>query len=154
MSLYLYTNKDEISPNIPLILGNNTYFNKVGVIPDTELVRKVLAEIEKAEYVSADMFRERSVLKILLDKTKLSGSTKALLNVLNNSNLCFNIQSCGRNILPFIFQLPVGHVYWGKPIVPIVGDWKCDVIFQGKHFTQSQDLRESITDYGDTISLE
>lgn len=104
--LLIYDSLGEIPDTIKYVKDNDFYFDAKTKLVYSDLVVKVLEEIDKVQYVSEFTFLSRNVQLGSLNKNLLSTGSKTLLNIVSDSSVCFDVCECGVNVLDFchIFQ--------------------------------------------------
>ena len=134
MSLQFYVKKPD---NVQTIISNDTYFDAHTNIPDTELGKRILKEIDGAEYISPNTYQSNYDGYGPLDKQCLSTGTKTLFNIMQNPQICFNLTECGINVLKLLPFIHNGMVYADEyvPILTTEDNLTCDITVGEKHFT-------------------
>jgi len=140
MSLHIYERVEDIPEDVKYIKVNDLFFNLKTVLLDTAFTRRVLSEIDEAEYVDQWGFRGRTEHLGKLDKYMLSTGAKTVLNVQQFPEYCFNLAECGNNAKRLIVKLKQGNVLWQNPILIIASDTECDIEFRGRHFDDVLDM--------------
>lgn len=141
MSLHIYTSKEQIPENVKYIKINDAYFDVRTDIPDSELSRKILKEIDKAEYVNDKVFKGRTEAFGNLDKSMLSTGTKTLFNIIMHPKVCFDVLECGVNALNNLPYIQEGHILWEYPMTfPDESAIPCDIICDDKHYSEFFDF--------------
>ena len=98
MPLIVYTNKKDVEDSgKDLIMINDLFFDAETVLKNSELVSKILEDIDKAKYNSDLTFIGRTKELGALNKSMLSTGTKTLLNIIQHPDKCFNVCECGNN---------------------------------------------------------
>lgn len=144
MSLVIYTNVDDVeSSGKELIKFNDMFFDIETNLEDTEFTRKVLDAIDKASYNSPFTFTGRTEGLGTLNKNMLSTGAKTLLNIVAHPQKCFDVCECGDNVLSLLPLIPDGSIYWETPVV-VCNDIKCDILCNGKRYTDFYDSLESV----------
>ena len=145
MSLYVYSEKDVIPSNKKLVVNNRAFFGVNSIIPDTALVKDILLGVDEASRVSDTLFNGRNSDVVgEVHKDCLSAGVMTLLNILQHPDTIFSLASCGYNALQFLPRIQEGYVYWDLPVTLYTGDGTCDIIYDGKHFTNFYEFM----DYG------
>lgn len=135
MALNVYLKKEEIPAQLQVINKNDVYFDGYTNLNGSEFEQNVLREIDQAHRVSELTFIGRTTALGALNKSNLSTGSKTLLNIYNNSDICFNVVECGDNALEFLCDLHAGHVLWEMPFINVERDEEtCDIMCRGKHF--------------------
>ena len=142
MSLIVYTSLDK--QNIPkYIIYNDYFFNTETNLSNTELVNKILAEIDEATFNSELTFIGRTKEMGALNKKHLSSGAKTLINIISHPDKCFNVLECGGNALNLLPLITEGQIYWEYPVAAYDGDGKCDIIHNGIHYTDFYEFLNS-----------
>ncbi|MBE5869899.1 MAG: DUF4869 domain-containing protein [Lachnospiraceae bacterium] len=134
MSLNVYLSQKEIPKHLSVIKINDAYFDTHSDIKDTPLIREILKEIDKAEYVNNKVFLGRDKDLGHLNATNLSTGTKTLINILEHPEECFDVSECGTNAQQFFKCITEGNILWKFVDVYPLGSKECDIICDGKHF--------------------
>ena len=151
MSLSVYNRKDDIPENVQYVDNNNLFFNVHTDIPDSELSREILKDIEMAEYAGPKKFKGRTkefgeIYKEYLS-TELgygpSSINQRLAAIKAYPDKCFDLVECGANALDFVAKIHDGHVFWKNIIAFPEGDESCDIDFKGKHYENIIDFLNS-----------
>lgn len=133
MSLTIYDINDKISMNIEKF--NDLFFNANPDIPDSDLVRKLLREIDNAERITDCTFRGRVKYAGELNSINLSTGTKTALNVIKYRDECFDVCECGDNVLKFLLKnVHDGSIFWDYPVVVTDDNFDCDIQYKHRHF--------------------
>ena len=143
MALFIYNSVDKVPNGIKIVKDNDAYFNAKSKLLDNDLVKLVLKRIDEAEYVTEDVFLGRNVDCGNLNKIHLSTGTKTLVNIINFSDICFDVVECGINVfdlLPEISSKVNGHILWKNCIYPFAENSSCDIVYNGKRFTKVFDF--------------
>lgn len=146
MSLTIYSAKYKPPKNINVITQNDVYFNGAVELTNSEIEAKLLSDIDKARYCSERSFYGRSSETVPVDKNLLSTGTKTLLNILNDSELCFDLCECGHNALELLPFITEGKAYWEIPFVAYSDTPDCDIIYGKKHYTNFYDFLDTINE--------
>ena len=145
MALYIYTNKSKVPKDIKIVDFNDNYFNLNTLIQNSDLVKDILALIDKAVYNSDKTFVGRTKELGALNKSMLSTGTKTLLNIIMHPDVCFNTIECGSNALEFIPLIKNGKVLWEIPVLSTIPKDKCDIILnETKYFTDFHSLQKYV----------
>ena len=139
MSLTVYTDKTQIPKDMKFVNYNDKFFMRVA-LKDTESVRDILATIDKAEYHTQSTFIGRDKELGAMYKENLSTGCKILLNITMNPDICFDVIECGPNALEYLAKIRNGNVYWGTPVLHMIGTSECDIIVHGLHFTDFKEF--------------
>lgn len=143
--LTIYTDLAELNKEgKKLIRVNDLFFNMETNLEDSEIVRRILKTIDKAEYNSDLTFIGRTKSLGALNKNMLSTGTKTLLNILKHPDKCFDVCECGNNALSLLPLIKEGNVYWECPAVSYSGNGECDIYYNGKHFNDFYSFLESV----------
>lgn len=138
MSLMIYDSEDNITEKIYKF--NDRFFDIHKSIPDTELVKKELQEIEHAERMSEYTFTGRVKEYGALYSNFLSTGTKTFLNIYKNPDKCFDVCECGSNVMAFILKnITDGKIFWHTPALVTHND-KCDILYKGRRFLSVHDF--------------
>lgn len=144
VSLNFYLQKKDIPAGMQYVLNNNRFFAPCS-LPDTPEVRKVLKDVENAEYTSSTFFTSHTFNLGAVNIMYLSSGAKTVLNVLNNPDICFDIRECGANAQTSILKLKRGNVLLeGLPMEWLGEDEPIDVMLRGRHYTNVVDLLNEI----------
>ena len=139
MSLMIYDNDNKYSGEY--VYSNDMFFTTAYKIPDNELVKKVLIEIDAAERVSDYTFIGRIKEHGALFSNNLSTGVKTCLNIIKYPDICFDVCECGNNVKTFILRhLHDGKIFWNRPIIAVAENFDCDIIYKNKHFSKVCDL--------------
>lgn len=130
--LKIYRTYDEVPKGIRIVRDNNTYFDYNTVLQNNTLTREILYTIDKAQYVSELTVSGRTKALGSLNKQVLSTGTKTILNILNNSNDCFDLSECGDNVLKFLPRVTDGNVIWDMPCLAYCGEPDCNIEYKGE----------------------
>lgn len=144
MSLKIYTKKSDIPKTMKFINYNDKFFNST-FLSDSEVSRRILKEIDHADYNSKDTFVGRDVSIGALNKSYLSTGCKTLLNILANPDICFDVIECGQNALRAMLGISDGNVLWEYPVIIVSEAVDCDVSVNGKNFRDTMKLAEYFT---------
>lgn len=146
MSLTIYSDKHKPPRDIKVITQNDVYFNGSVELMNSEIEAKILGSVDGVRYCSNRSFYGTSSDTVPVDKNQLSTGSKTLLNILNNSELCFDLCECGDNALELIPLITDGKAYWKIPFIAYSGDEQCDIIYGGKHYTNFYDFLGTINE--------
>lgn len=102
------------------IIANDLIFNAYGKISDTDFSRKVLEVVEHGKYLNEFSFISRN--GVVVSKNDLSTGSKTLFNVVDNPNMCVNLDECGYNVFDLLQYIDDGEVFWRYPIANIRND--------------------------------
>lgn len=141
MSLTVYTSRDKVPNNIPVVNNNDVYFVGYSNIPNDTITSRILKEVDGAKRVSDTLFESKFVEGMSLSKDMLSTGAKTLLNITQHHNKCFSTIECGDNALMFLQHLTTGYALVEVCCVPFVDDPKCDIVVDGRLFT---DFNEAV----------
>lgn len=146
MSLYIYTRIEDIANGVKLIRNNDSYFKQT-MLEDTPLVRKVLREIDKAEYSSPLYFVGRDKNMGALNKSCLSTGCKTLLNIIQNPDICFDVIECGPNALELLPEITNGTILWQVPTLVFDSSCDCDIVSNNRHFSNFGDFLDAAEEF-------
>lgn len=107
--LNIYIGKENVPENVFLVYDVDAYFEIAPSINKTELVERVLREVEKAEYVNETTFKDRA--SRYLDVTKMSTGTKALVLCEKFSQYAINFSEVGSNVWQLLAYVDDCKVY-------------------------------------------
>lgn len=133
MSLHVIRNKADLG-NIPFFDCNDLYFSGQ-ILNDNDITRKVLKDIDNAEYNDVGTFIGRDASLGALNKEHLSTGCKTLVNIINNPDKCFSLAECGQNALQELSFITDGYVLWENQMLFMLGDVACDLICDGQHYS-------------------
>lgn len=145
MSLRIYTHKEEIPNGMKFVNYNDLFFNG-GCLRNDTLSRKIMKEIDQAEYSSENTFIGRDKCLGSLNKEHLSTGCKTLLNIVYNPDKCFDVIECGVNALNLLPLIQNGNILWEMPVLHYIGDGDCDIVSQDIHFTKFRDFLKFMMD--------
>lgn len=146
MSLNIYTKKELIPNDMLYISANDPYFNANTPLSDDTLVADIIKNIDGAIRNSEFTFIGREAELGALNKEHLSTGTKTLLNILENPDICFNIEECGVNVLDYIPRIKNGNVFWKHPVHCIDTDGSCDIYLDGKHYVDFYEMVQDVVE--------
>lgn len=136
MSLTVYTSHKEVrDKKIKYIRINDIFFNSFTELTDSKITRIILSTIDKAEHNSKLTFIGRSSDLGALNKNFLSTGSKTLLNIVSHKDICFDVSECGNNALCLLPLIREGYIYWANPVAAYSGDGDCDILYNGKRYT-------------------
>lgn len=144
MSLCIYTSIQDVPSNLGRIVNYNDLYFDGQLLRDTLLVRQLLSEIDRAEYVSPTMILGRDKSLGRLNKSCLSTGCKTLLNVVLSPSKCFDLIECGVNVLQLLPLVTCGHVLWREPSLPRMIIQDCDINYQGLVYHDFLDFLEKV----------
>lgn len=144
MSLAVYTSKDKIPSNIQLICNNDVFFVGYTDIPDDNLTKQLLQNIDGVKRVSDTLFESKFVEGMSLSKDMLSTGTKTLLNITQHPDKCFSTIECGENALTCLKSITTGHALVEVCCISYVDDPVCDITVNGRPFTDFNEAVECI----------
>lgn len=147
----IFDSLEKIPKNIKYVKDNDAYFDAKSKLLDTDLVRFILETIDNAKYVSESTFLGRNIKSGNLNKMYLSTGTKVLLNIINNSNVCFDVIECGVNVLdliPYISNKVEGYIFWRDCLYPFADNFDCDIYFNGKRYSKVFDFMLAVSERG------
>lgn len=145
MSLNIYTSINNIPKDLSIISYNDKFFNSVPLSNDI-ISSHIMKKIDNAVYESENTFIGRDSKLGSLNKEHLSTGCKTLLNVIQHPDKCFDIIECGQNVLALIPMIKNGNILWKNPTLHYVGDSDCDIVIDGKHFTEFRKFLSYIMD--------
>lgn len=143
MSLAVYLSRKEIPAGMPVVDRNDVYFNGYTTLGTSDFEQSVLLGVDQAVRISDYTFRGRTAALGALNKSCLSTGTKTLLNIYQNSDICFSLVECGDNALDYLGDLHDGNVLWEHPFFYLGrDDESCDIICRDRHFENLCDFME------------
>ena len=145
MSLRIYTDKKDIPSNLTVINYNDKFFDGV-TLSDSEISNKIMNAVDHAKYSSPNTFVGRDESLGNLNKEHLSTGCKTLLNIISNPDKCFDVIECGQNALALIPFIKEGNILWKTPVLHFRGNAECDILIDGKHFTNFRKFLSYIMD--------
>lgn len=145
MSLNVYTNREDIPKGMQFINYNDKFFLSTSLRND-KFSGMVMKKIDKAEFHSRDTFIGRDKSLGALNKEHLSTGCKTLLNIINNSDKCFDVMECGQNALELLPIITEGNILWINPVLHFIGDAECDIIIHDNRFTAFRKFLQYIMD--------
>lgn len=132
MSLKVYIESTEIPDDVEVIFDNNTFFDANTKLTDNEFTRAVLRDIENAEYIDEETFKDE--MFGVMNRRDLGDTAKALLNLANNPDKCISLIECCERALGKLGSIHDGMVYWPWNVGAYNGI-ACDIEFRGKRYT-------------------
>lgn len=138
MSLNLYLRRSDCPTD--MIDVNEAYFRLYSSLPDTQLVRKFLSEVDNLDYYSETLARSRAFAPNLVPTTSLSTGLKTILNVLLHPKECFTLVECGDNALRVLPLIQDGNAYWGNRCIIMHENYDCDIMCDGHKFSKFLDF--------------
>ncbi len=111
MSLNVYIREQDIPKGMPLILRNDTKFDKdlfFGDLNITPAVINVMKILDNAEYAPPKSMKSR--FGNFVDMEHLSTGAKTIINTLNHPESCISAVECGDNAVWLLLQLNLGNV--------------------------------------------
>lgn len=111
MSVSLYIGKKNVNLNLEFIQDVDAFCMGLR-LKNTEFVRMVLQEVEQAEYLAEDVFKDRFGRGLYV--TCLSTSSKALIALYQNPDTIINCTEIGRNALDYILSCRQCHAYFER----------------------------------------
>ena len=142
MSLQVYLKREDIPKGENVIYDNNGYFT-VTTLTDEHFTHLVLREVDQAFRVGPDCFKGRNhELVGITSKDNLSTGAKTLLNIKQHPSKIIFVGSCGHNALRLLPELTEGRILWEIPYAGYTGDGACDILCDGKHFTDFYEFME------------
>lgn len=142
MSLRVYLQEKDIPNGMEIIRINDAFFDTNSDIRDTPLIRNILLDVDKAEYINTKVFRGRDADLGNLFASNLSTGTKTLINIIEFPEKCFDITECGANAQQFIKYIKEGNILWKYIDVYPTGNKDCDINCNSKHFLNFNDFIE------------
>ena len=142
MSLNIFIRKCDIPEGIQYVKVNDIFFDIETELKDDEFNKRVLSDIDKAEYVSNLTFLGRTKEFGSLFKNNLSTGTKTLLNIYNHPNKCFDVCECGNNALKLLPLIKEGNILWEMPAITYSGESKCNMVVNNKKYDNFYDVIE------------
>lgn len=148
MSLTVFRSFEEASKlnDMRIVRRNDSFFDTFVSIKDTPLTRGILKDLEKAVYNTDKTFIGRITDAGALSTTLLSSGTKTLMNIISRPDICFSVEECGYNALKFLPRLTSGYVVWEYPLFSYSGEAECDLIYNGRHFTNFYDFLDVVAE--------
>lgn len=145
--LNVYTKKSYIPDGVEYIHYNEMYFDGFNPeLPDNNIVRRILQEIDGAEYQTSKTFIGRFIPGAGLYNSLLSGGCKIALNVVLNPSKCFDTVGAGDNAINTILSLTDGHIVLQREFM-IEGSGFCNVLVNGeKNITRKEELNKLLED--------
>ena len=142
MSLNLYTSIEDVPKDLKLVDYNDALFGIHTPRNNSEFEKIALRDIDKATYVSSDVFLGRTKSIGGLYRDSLSTGCKTVLNVEKNPvGYCFDLLECGQNALNTLKYLNKGSVLLkSKILLPRGNDLSCDINYKGIHYNNLRDL--------------
>jgi hypothetical protein len=107
--LNIYIGEDNIPSNLKIVYDNEIEFMLIG-LNDSEECKRILREIETAEYIDNSSFNDRFGYKLYSDM--LSTSTKTLINIVSNTSSVFFGGELGANARHLLMTLREGNVFF------------------------------------------
>jgi hypothetical protein len=138
----IYTGLKYIPKDKEYVEDNESYFVKYA-LKGTEYDRKVLDEIDRATYSSADRFKDRLGAEVFI--SCLSMSSKTLLNLGNYPDIVFNCDEMGENAFEFaLCNLVDCNMCFTDGVTYEIPDYISfdDIMFNGKIISNIDELEE------------
>lgn len=108
LNMYTFTNK--VPNGMRIVRSNDVEFIYTGaIIPNIDIVKKALKEVEGAEYVDEFGFIGK-FSEYAVDSKNLSTGCKTIINIINAPDSCFFAVECGGNALDFIYKYLDGNI--------------------------------------------
>ena len=148
MSLTVYTSRDKVPDHIHVVDNNDVYFIGYSDIPDDTVTSQILKDVDGVRRVSDNSFESKFAKGMSLSKDMLSTGAKTLLNITQHPNKCFSTIDCGQNALMCLKHLTTGYALVEICYVPCVDDPKCDIVVDGKLFTDFNEAVDCISHGG------
>lgn len=124
MSLKVFVREDGYE-NIPIVEDIESFFLVHCRLTGSEEERNILNNIEEADYIDKNSFKDRFGYKLPI--SCLSTGTKTALCILNYPDKVMDTKECGRNAIDAIFSFcKNGKILIDHPMVDIV-DYSEDV---------------------------
>lgn len=148
MSLKIYTNFKEVKVRENFIYDVSVCMSVLGV-KDCEFNRRVLKEIDMAEYISIEKFKSR--FGDILKHYSLSTGSQSLIAVNQFPDKIINLSECGVNCGALLLELSNGAVYIPKSMLKHFNWGGCvnnniDVICNGVHYTKLEEFIRYLED--------
>lgn len=134
MSLRLYTDVSLIPDGVEYKHNSNTFFiTRNKLLPDTDEVRRLMREIDKAEYQTDKTFIGRFIPNAGILNRYLSTGCKTALNILLFPDICFDAISAGDNAKEAIVRIKDGIVVMEDTFMSSGRNCDIDVIMNDKY---------------------
>jgi hypothetical protein len=144
--MLIWYTKEELIPSGLRLITNNDCFFLTTLLSDDEITKRILLEIDKADYNSNWTFIGRDKKLGALDKNCLSTGVKTLLNMYKHPDACISLAECGVNAVALLIDLSNeinGYVYLPYPVVPYIGSGKCSIYCDNVLYTNYEVLSDT-----------
>lgn len=146
MSLYVYTENDNIAN---VCSFNDKFFNKNTLLTDSNIVKRILRDIDGAVRVDNNRFQSKFSSSGIVSREFLSTGCKTALNIVEHPDTVFSTIECGINALDVILTLHEGKILWYKNITLLPPDQQIDISWHGRVYNTLQDFLIDVEDdYG------
>lgn len=113
----IFKNKQDIPKEMEYVELNDLFFNQNTVLVTDECARKIIKQIDEAEWLSKYIISSR-FNGVALDIDRLSTSCKTILNVMYYPEKVFCMKECGEDALSVLYRLEKGNVYSDYAMIP------------------------------------
>ena len=113
----IFKNKQDIPKEMEYVELNDLFFDQNTVLVTDECARKVIKQIDDAEWLSKYIISSR-FNGVALDIDRLSTSCKIILNVMYYPEKVFCMKECGEDALSVLYRLEKGNVYSDYAMIP------------------------------------
>lgn len=113
----IFKNKQDIPKEMEYVELNDLFFNQNTVLVTDECARKIIKQIDDAEWLSKYIISSR-FNGVALDIDRLSTSCKIILNVMYYPEKVFCMKECGEDALSVLYRLEKGNVYSDYAMIP------------------------------------
>ena len=113
----IFKNKQDIPKEMEYVELNDLFFNQNTVLVTDECARKIIKQIDDAEWLSKYIISSR-FNGVALDIDRLSTSCKIILNVVYYPEKVFCMKECGEDALSVLYRLEKGNVYSDYAMIP------------------------------------
>ena len=113
----IFKNKQDIPKEMEYVELNDLFFNQNTVLVTDERARKIIKQIDDAEWLSKYIISSR-FNGVALDIDRLSTSCKIILNVMYYPEKVFCMKECGEDALSVLYRLEKGNVYSDYAMIP------------------------------------
>jgi hypothetical protein len=107
--LNIFIGENNIPENLKTVYDNETAFRLIG-LNDGEDCKRILREIEYAEYIDSASFKDRFGYRLYSDV--LSTGTKTLINIISDNTSVFFGGELGANARHLLMTLKEGNVFF------------------------------------------
>lgn len=139
MAIHLYYEEEYIPSDLKIVKENDKYFRDHIIFRDTPEVRRVLENLEQAEYVNEYSFVSKKWRQMGPRPIEdLSTGCKTVLNIIlseETETTCFLPIECGKLAWNEILKLNAGHSLIRVCSVIVPRNETYDIEFNGKHFS-------------------